>query len=78
MVKKTEVPGWGWEGRVEDAEALEKDTAQGILRKLKGRKLDAVDLTEEKLAKFEEDAVACWEELEKLRLAFEEILGERA
>lgn len=78
MVKKTEVPGWGWEGRVEDAEALEKDTAQGILRKLKGRKLDAVDLTEDKLAKFEEDAVACWEELEKLRLAFEEILGERA
>ncbi|ETS74307.1 hypothetical protein PFICI_14173 [Pestalotiopsis fici W106-1] len=77
-VKKTEVPGWGWEGKVEDAEALKNDPAQGILRKLKGRKLGAVDLTEEKLVKFEEDAIACWEELEKLRRAFEEIMGERA
>lgn len=77
-VKKTEVDGWGWEGHIEDAEALRADPAQGILRKLQGRKLGAVQLTEEKRAKFEEDAVACWEELERLRLAFEEILGEDA
>ncbi|KAK6066596.1 3-ketosteroid reductase [Seiridium cupressi] len=74
--KKTEVEGWGWEGKVEDAEAIRDDTAEGIQRKLKGRKWDAVELTEEKRAKFEEDAVECWTELERLRTLWEGILKE--
>ncbi|KAK7942868.1 3-keto-steroid reductase [Apiospora aurea] len=75
--KKTEVEGWGWEGKVEDAEALKRDEASGVLRKLTGRKWDAVQLTEEKRAKFEEDGVRCWKELEALRGRWEEIMGRR-
>lgn len=73
--KKTEVEGWGWEGKVEDAEAIRNDTAEGIQRKLKGRKWSAVELTEEKRAKFEEEAATCWEELEKLRAVWEGLLA---
>jgi 3-keto steroid reductase len=73
--KKTEVEGWGWEGRIEDNEALKNDFATGQLRKLKGRKWDAVCLTEEKRIKFEEDSLRCWEELERLRGEWERILG---
>jgi 3-keto steroid reductase len=73
--KKTEVEGWGWEGRIEDADALRRDESQGILRKLKGRKWVAVELTEEKRIQFEEDASRCWTELEKLRREWEIILG---
>ncbi|KAH6648089.1 3-ketosteroid reductase [Truncatella angustata] len=73
--KKSEVEGWGWEGKVEDAEAIRSDTAEGIQRKLTGRKRDAVELTEEKIIRFEEDAVACWKELESLRGQWEGILG---
>ncbi|KAK8045238.1 3-keto-steroid reductase [Apiospora rasikravindrae] len=75
--KKTEVEGWGWEGKVEDAEALKRDEASGVLRKLTGRKWDAVELTEEKRSKFEEDGVRCWKELEALRVRWEEIMGRR-
>lgn len=74
--KKTEVEGWGWEGKVEDAEAIRDDTAEGIQRKLKGRKWDAVELTEEKRARFEDDAVACWKELERVRGVWEGILNQ--
>lgn len=73
--KKTEVEGWGWEGKVEDREALKNDPSAGVLRKLKGRKWDAVELTEEKRNEFEEDARRCWVELEKLRTAWEAALG---
>ncbi|KAI1265318.1 hypothetical protein F5Y18DRAFT_386134 [Xylariaceae sp. FL1019] len=75
--KKTEVQGWGWEGRIEDAEAIKNDTAAGWLRKATGRKWDAVTLTEESRQKFEEDGRRCWEELESLRIAWEEALARR-
>ncbi|KAI1777098.1 hypothetical protein F4818DRAFT_336333 [Hypoxylon cercidicola] len=74
--KKTEIEGWAWEGRVEDREALEKDDpSAGVLRKSRGRKWDAVELTEEKRADFEEDGRKCWAELERLRTAWEAALG---
>ncbi|KAI1141565.1 hypothetical protein F5Y05DRAFT_373104 [Hypoxylon sp. FL0543] len=73
--KKTEVGGWGWEGKVEDREALKNDEAQGVLSKLRGRKWDAVDPTEEDLARFEDDGRKCWVELERLRTAWEVALG---
>lgn len=72
--KKTEVYGWGWEGKVEDAEALKKDEAVGVLRKMQGRKWNAVDLTKDKLIRFESDAAKCWAELERLRRQWEVIL----
>ncbi|KAI1106600.1 hypothetical protein F4804DRAFT_20177 [Jackrogersella minutella] len=74
--KKTEVDGWGWEGKVEDREALERDDGAGVLRKLKGRKCDAVDLTEDRRVEFEDDGRRCWEELERLRTAWEVAIGE--
>ncbi|ORY61207.1 uncharacterized protein BCR38DRAFT_476006 [Pseudomassariella vexata] len=73
--KKTEVEGWGWEGKIEDAEALKQDDDAGILRKLKGRKWDAVELTDGKRKKFEDEAVGCWQELERLRVLWESVLG---
>ncbi|KAI1845983.1 hypothetical protein JX265_000909 [Neoarthrinium moseri] len=73
--KKSEVEGWGWEGKIEDAEAIRQDPSEGIRRKLVGRKWDAVELTQEKRYKFEEDAVVCWRRLEELRTQWEDILG---
>ncbi|KAI1272387.1 hypothetical protein F5Y07DRAFT_303351 [Xylaria sp. FL0933] len=73
--KKTEVEGWGWEGRIEDDEALKRDGSSGVLRKSVGRKWDAAPLTEEKKAQFEADGRRCWMELEKLRVAWEAALG---
>ncbi|KAI0112480.1 hypothetical protein GGR51DRAFT_557063 [Nemania sp. FL0031] len=72
--KKTEVEGWAWEGRAEDAE---RDEAPGILRKSVGRKWDAKTLTEEEKKAFEADGRKCWEELERLRVAWEGALGRR-
>ncbi|KAI0468996.1 hypothetical protein F4859DRAFT_505645 [Xylaria cf. heliscus] len=73
--KKSEVEGWGWEGRIEDAEALKNDDASGVLRKAIGRKWDAATLTKEKRADFEADGRRCWAELERLRVAWEAALG---
>ncbi|KAH8904381.1 3-keto steroid reductase-like protein [Coniochaeta sp. PMI_546] len=70
-VKKTEVEGWGWEGKVEDRDALAHDDSTGVLRKMVGRRSDAVDLTEEKRAQFEELGVECWKEMERLRAEWE-------
>ncbi|KAI2628808.1 hypothetical protein GGR54DRAFT_364765 [Hypoxylon sp. NC1633] len=75
--KMTEVDRWGWEGKVEDREALENDPSSGFLRKSRGRKRDAVELTDEALIEFEEDGRRCWVELEKLREACEVALGKR-
>lgn len=71
-VKKSEVEGWGWEGKVEDRDALADDGSTGVLRKMVGRRSDAVDLTEEKRAEFEELGVECWKEMERLRAEWEE------
>lgn len=69
MVKKTEVEGWGWEGKVETLEDM--DGAKGVLRKRIGRKNKAVLATEESLAQFEELGKECWKEMERLRVEWE-------
>ncbi|KUI69566.1 3-keto-steroid reductase [Cytospora mali] len=69
LVKKTEVDGWGWEGRVEglhDGEE-EADRATGVLRKSKGRRGGVEVVTEEKMVEFEEMGAKCWREMERLR-----------
>ncbi|KAI1758349.1 hypothetical protein F4782DRAFT_477643 [Xylaria castorea] len=75
--KKSEVEGWGWEGRIDDAEALKRDDANGALHKAIGRKWDATTLTKEKRDEFEADGRRCWAELEKLRIAWEAALGQK-
>lgn len=75
-VKKTEVEGWGWEGKVEDADALAKDTAVGVLRKTVGRKSGVQDATVEGIATFEEVGAQCWQQLEKMRAQWEDIMDE--
>ncbi|ROW08265.1 hypothetical protein VMCG_03136 [Cytospora schulzeri] len=74
LVKKTEVDGWGWTGRVEgpeeeddEEEGREEDRATGLLRKIKGRRGGAEMVTEEKRAEFEEMGAHCWREMERLR-----------
>lgn len=74
-VKKTEVEGWGWEGKAEDRESLAKDPAVGVFRKLRGRRPDAKEPTTEDLVGFEELGISCWKEMERLRLEWEGILG---
>ncbi|KAI0204595.1 hypothetical protein F4808DRAFT_349481 [Astrocystis sublimbata] len=75
--KKSEVEGWGWEGRIDDADALRRDDAQGVLRKEIGRKWDAATLTKETKAEFERDGARCWAELERLRVGWEGALGRK-
>ncbi|KAI1078052.1 hypothetical protein F5B20DRAFT_582579 [Whalleya microplaca] len=69
--RRTEVAGWGWDGQVEDEAALKRDDPD----RLRGRKWDAVPLTQERREKFEEDGRRCWVELERLRTAWEAALG---
>ncbi|KAH7161382.1 hypothetical protein EDB81DRAFT_643875 [Dactylonectria macrodidyma] len=71
-VKKTEVEGWGWEGKVEDAKT---DTALGVLSKAVGRKYGAVDVTEEDLVEFEALGAECWKKMEDLRHEWGSIIG---
>jgi 3-keto steroid reductase len=75
LIKKTEVEGWGWTGRVEgpDADAAEEGIV-GVLRRSVGRRRDAADPTAESLAEFEEVGADVWEQLEELREEWEEIL----
>ncbi|KAI1095625.1 hypothetical protein F5B19DRAFT_489284 [Rostrohypoxylon terebratum] len=74
--KKSEVDGWGWDGNVTSPDGAKEDDGVGVLRRAVGRKWDARDLTEEKRAQFEDDGRKCWEELERLRTAWEKALGE--
>ncbi|KAI2468340.1 hypothetical protein F4781DRAFT_432463 [Annulohypoxylon bovei var. microspora] len=74
--KKSEVDGWGWDGNVETPQGPQHDDGVGVLQRSAGRKWDAQDLTEEKRAEFENDGRRCWEELERLRTAWEVALGE--
>lgn len=73
-VKKTEVEGWGWEGKVEDAAALEADTAVGVFRKTVGRKKGTKDTRKEDIAEFETLGAECWRKMEELRRKWESIL----
>jgi 3-keto steroid reductase len=72
MVKKTEVDGWGWEGKLEDREALARDPATRVLRRLVGRHPKSRDLTQESLEEFEGTAAKCWKEMERLRVEWTE------
>jgi 3-keto steroid reductase len=65
-VKKTEVDGWGWEGKVEEMVMLKRE------HKLKGRKTGAVDVTAEKLVEFKTLGAKCWRQMEELRGRWEE------
>lgn len=73
-VKKTDVDGWGWEGKVESAEdiAAHDRTVRRVLRKSVGRKARPEQLTEELRADFEEIGGKCWEQMEKFREEWEE------
>ena len=64
-VKKTEVDGWGWEGKVEEMLELKQQ------QKLKGRKSGVVDVTEERLVRFKELGAKCWRRMEELRAEWE-------
>ncbi|KFH47544.1 3-keto-steroid reductase-like protein [Hapsidospora chrysogenum ATCC 11550] len=79
FVKKTEVDGWGWTGRVEgesESEDHDKDgVVEHVLRKSVGRRRDVADVTKEELEDFEELGRECWEHMEELREEWEEILG---
>ncbi|KAJ1327972.1 3-keto steroid reductase [Microdochium nivale] len=84
MPKKTEVEGWGWQGDVvaggDDAATAggdEPEDMPGMLRNVKGRKWDAVALTQEAREQFEQDGRACWTELERLRGEWESAIGRR-
>lgn len=69
LVKKTEVDGWGWEGKVETLE--DDDGVTGVLRKKIGRRLKQTLASEETLAQFEELGKECWKEMERLRMEWE-------
>ncbi|KAK1249277.1 hypothetical protein MKX07_002793 [Trichoderma sp. CBMAI-0711] len=73
-VKKTEVEGWGWEGKPETDETIAADTAQGLLHKSVGRRLGAKNVTQEMLVEFEVEGARAWEEMERLRLQWANIL----
>ncbi|KAF2654923.1 3-keto-steroid reductase [Lophiostoma macrostomum CBS 122681] len=63
-VERTEVDGWGWGGRLDES------------TNRKGRSPFAKDLTKEDKEQFEETGRKCWEELEKLRIEWEQRLDE--
>lgn len=65
-VKKTEVEGWGWEGKVEEKGQLKQE------HKLAGRKSGAVDVTEERLVEFKALGADCWRRMEELRKQWED------
>lgn len=73
-VKKTEVEGWGWEGKPETDETIAADPAEGLLHKSVGRRLGTKNVTEEMLVEFEVEGARAWEEMERLRLQWANIL----
>ncbi len=76
VVKKTEVDGWGWDGRIgSDHDRNDQEAGDfGILSRTVGRKAGAVDLTAERMAEFEALGAECWREMERLRAKWEGIL----
>ncbi|PTB66957.1 hypothetical protein BBK36DRAFT_1199012 [Trichoderma citrinoviride] len=73
-VKKTEVEGWGWEGKPETDETIAADPAQCLLHKSVGRRLGTKNVTEEMLVEFEVEGARAWREMERLRLQWADIL----
>lgn len=75
-VKKTEVEGWGWEGKPEASGSLtDPDGVDGVFRKAVGRKKGVVDATTEHIAEFERLGARCWKQLEDMRLEWERLLN---
>lgn len=74
FVKKTEVEGWGWSGKVESVEEGEEGVVERVLKKSVGRQRGGADVTEEELAEFEDLGRECWEQMEELREEWEEEL----
>lgn len=75
-VLMTEVDGWGWDGTVEDRDAIARDPAQQALRKMTWRDPRIPMLTKEGREEFEVQGAACWREMERLRVAFEKCMDE--
>ncbi|KAK5987874.1 3-keto-steroid reductase erg27-like protein [Cladobotryum mycophilum] len=73
-VKKTEVEGWGWEGKPETAETIREDAAEGILHKSAGRRAGTKNVMQEDIVEFEELGSRVWAEMERLRLEWASIL----
>lgn len=67
-VMKTEVEGWGWQGKVESKEEVARKT---------GRRRGALDVTREMREDFEVLGAKCWHEMEVLRREWEARLGVR-
>ena len=63
-VERTEVAGWGWDGRPETSSVT----------RLRGRMRGAKDLTKADREKFEELGKECWKEMERMRVDWEERL----
>lgn len=76
-VKRTEVGGWGWEGRPVDQESIRADSAVGALHMSVGRHWEGADTTEEDVKKFEELGKGAWKEMERLRSVWEELAEEK-
>lgn len=72
FVKPTEVEDWGWNGTVEDPA---EDDTEGSLNKRCGRRYRAQMVTEEQLRAFEELGAGVWQEMERMRRQWEEILA---
>lgn len=73
-VKKTEVEGWGWEGKPETDETIAADTAKGLLHKSVGRRLGTKNVTKEALIEFEVEGARAWQEMERLRHQWAKII----
>ncbi|KAL8333405.1 hypothetical protein RB593_003220 [Gaeumannomyces tritici] len=80
--KRTEVEGWGWDGRTaaemaadQQYQRQQRNEKRHWLRDRFGRKSTAVDLKPEALQDFEVLGAQCWEEMERLRLKWDEALG---
>ncbi|TLS29846.1 hypothetical protein PpBr36_00814 [Pyricularia pennisetigena] len=76
--KKTEVQGWGWDGRLaSDPNGRPAESEKGFLSRELGRHWQSVELTQDALNEFEELGAECWREMERLRIEWEERLGVR-
>lgn len=71
FVKPTEVEDWGWAGAVEDPA---DDDTTGSLNRRCGRRYGAQTVTKQQLLDFEELGASCWQEMERMRRQWEDIL----
>ncbi|KKA27304.1 hypothetical protein TD95_003999 [Thielaviopsis punctulata] len=75
-VKPTEVDGWGWTAKAVTREDVHAEVIEPkILGMAVGRHPDATDATPESRKMVEEQGAAVWEEMERLRVEWEQTLG---